>query len=124
MQWISLTNFGLMLYSGAAIAGGQAFLSVLSRNTAGSFNALSMLWASVLSVSFWGAAFLYVSGMLSMLILLRYLPLVHASVGIWAVTIICNVFFTIALGQSITVLQFTGIIFIFLGMTLLQGVYR
>ena len=117
---ISPGNFGLMLYSGAAIAGGQALLSVLSRSFDKDVDAFSMLRLSVLSWSFWGSIFLYGSGLISMFILLRYLPLAQASVGIWAVTVICTVLLTLALGQSIGLLQYFGISMVFLGMILLQ----
>jgi drug/metabolite transporter (DMT)-like permease len=117
---ISAMNLFLMLYSGAAIAGGQALMSILSRRIAPGAGAWAMAAECASSWELWVSIALYASGMLAMFLLLRALPLAQASVGIWAVTILCNVALTAALGQSLGLAQYAGIALVFGGMVLLQ----
>lgn len=117
---VTPAQVGLLMFSGIAIASGQAFLSVLSRGFSSDLGMMLILRQSLFAWSMWASLLLYGSGMLSMFILLRYLPLAQASVGIWAVTIIANVAFTMVLGQSLNMIQYIGIVFVFVGMILLQ----
>lgn len=117
---ISVMNLFLMIYSGAAIAVGQALMSIASRSIPAGEPAMSMLRQCVLRWELWLAIALYGTGMLAMLVLLRALPLAQVSVGVLAITILCNVGFTMAMGQSLGPAQYAGIALVFGGMVLLQ----
>lgn len=117
---ISAMNLFLMLYSGATIAGGQALMSMVSRRLPAEEPVASMLGQSALRWELWLAVALYGTGMVAMLVLMRVLPLAQVSIGVLAVTILCNVGFTLAMGQSLSLAQYVGIAMVFGGMVLLQ----
>jgi drug/metabolite transporter (DMT)-like permease len=103
-----------------AIISGQASMVIYVRKIPSPFNFLKLVEYSVTAWSFYGIFVCYGLGFAAYILLLRFFPLAEVSVSVLVVTVLAAVIYTFLLGQSITLLQILGVVFVIIGFILLQ----
>lgn len=118
---VNLSQIGLIVFSGMAIAGGQGCMTAYAKSLPMPFDILTTLRYTSTALTFYGFLLLYGSGTIAMIYLLRTLPLAQVSISILGITILCTTALTHWFGHSLSLHQYAGILLIFAGVFLLQS---
>lgn len=117
---VSPVQFGLIVFSGVAIAGGQGCMTAYAKGLPMPFEIVPILRYTLTVWTFYGFLALYGGGTIAMIYLLRSLPLAQVSISILGITIFCTTTLTYWFGYSLNIQQYAGILLIFAGVSMLQ----
>lgn len=113
-------KISLYISTSICIAAGQGLLSVYARGIKFPFHFIEWLKYSLLNYFLYGAAFFYIIGLTTFIILLHFFSVAQVAITITGLLIIMVFILNRILGQDLTALQYVGVLLAFSGLLMLN----